>query len=335
MRARSRSSTTTVSPSVEYRDHRATTRLIVLGLLASLVTVPVCAQTPPAAAGNVTRAATADAQPAGSLAELAAQFDKSPNTVVADVNGTPITLGTVADRLRDFAPNLATLPASMVYQAALEDIIQQRAMAVKARELGVDKDPATLRRILAATDHELALAMIHRILPEIVTEQAIEERYKATIAGQPGQEEVQLRVITTATEADGRLVLAALEKGADFGAVAKQSSRDASSVVGGEIGYASRDRLTPEIGAVAFALSPGQTSLFPILSRGVWFVIQVEGRRQLATPTLAETKTQLTATLTSEAAGVISRKSRAAVVVNDFGPTGLRGKSDPAPAKPH
>ena len=302
-------------------------RLRVAGWLwVGLACTPAFAQAP-AAPSSAPTAAVQD-QPAGSLADMANQFDKSADTVVADVNGSPITLGMVADRLRDFAPNLATLPASMVYKAALEDIVQQRAMAVKARELGVDKDPATLRRIQAATDHELALSMIRRILPEIVNDQTIEERYNATIAGQPGQEEVQLRVITTATEADGRLVLAALAKGADFGAVARQSSRDASSVAGGEIGYAGRDRLTPEIGAVAFALSPGQTSLFPILSRGVWFVVQVEARRQLSAPTLAESKAQLTATLTSEASGVILRKSRAAVVVHDFGPSGMRGKPD-------
>jgi peptidyl-prolyl cis-trans isomerase C len=321
-------SSTVISLLAPRRGRRlATALLICLGIQSGLFHSPVFAQTPPAA--------TPDDKPAGSLADLAAQFDRTPDTVVADVNGSPITLGTVADRLRDFAPNLATLPASMVYKAALEDVIQQRAMAVKARELGVDKDPATQRRIQSATDHELALAMIRRILPEIVTDQAIQDRYDTTIAGQPGQEEVQLRVVTTASEADGRLVLAALAKGAEFGAVARQSSRDPSSVAGGEIGYASRDRLTPEIGAVAFALSPGQTSLFPILSRGVWFVIQVEGRRQLATPTLAESKPLLTAALTSEASGVILRKSRAAVVVDDFGPTGMGGKGDGAATKSH
>jgi peptidyl-prolyl cis-trans isomerase C len=164
---------------------------------------------------------------------------------------------------------------------------------------------------------------MRRIVPELVTEKAIEDRYKATIAGRPGPEEVQFRVIATATEADANIVLDRLSKGTDFGGLARKVSKDPSALNDGEVGYASRDRLTPEIGAVVFALLPGQTTAFPVRSSGLWFILRVEGRRQRGTPTLAEARPALAAEMTREAAVEMLRKTRAAVVVNDYGPTGM------------
>jgi hypothetical protein len=103
----------------------------------------------PAAAGSPSAGSPGAGSPgaenpgAGSLADLAAQFEKSADTVVADVNGTPITLGMVADRLHAFPEKFAVLPATLMYKAALDDLIQQRALAVKAKELGLDKTAAT------------------------------------------------------------------------------------------------------------------------------------------------------------------------------------------------
>ncbi|WP_158926625.1 peptidyl-prolyl cis-trans isomerase [Acidisphaera sp. S103] len=270
-----------------------------------------------------------------SLVQLADQFDKSSGTIVADVNGTPITLGMVADRLRDLPPQLAALPETVVYKAALDDLIQQRALAIKARELGVDKDAVAQRHIGEATDHALAGAMVQRILPELITEKAIKDRYDAIFAGKPGPDEVRFRVIATTTESAANDVLTALRNGADFAKLARDESRDPSNLDGGEINYTRRDLLTPEIGAVAFALSPGQTTAYPVRSNGLWFVIQVEGRQQTPAPPLDSVREQIVASLTRQADAEISRKARAAVTVKDYGVTGTSGRDTPANAKSH
>jgi peptidyl-prolyl cis-trans isomerase C len=279
--------------------------------------------------------APAAATSAGSLTELAAQFEKSPDTIVADVNGTPLTAGMVADRLHEFPAKFAVLPAPLIYKAALDDLIQQRALAVKAKELGLDKAPETQRRIAEATDRTLSQVLVRHLVSEMVTEKGIETIYNTTIVGTPGPEEVQFRVIATATEAEAKIVLDALGNGSDFAALAQKYSKDPSGITGGEIGYAPRDRLGPEIGAVVFALQPGQTTAFPVRSNGMWFILQVEGRRQQGTPTLAESQATLRAALTQEASAEIFRKARAAVVVHDFGPTGMRGHEDATLPKSH
>jgi peptidyl-prolyl cis-trans isomerase C len=262
-----------------------------------------------------------------SLAELAAQLETSPDTVVAAVNGTPITAGMVADYMRDLSPNLAALPASMIYERSLDDVIQQRSLAVKARELGLDKRPEAQRRIAETTDHTLANMLIHHLLSELVTEKAIRAEYDATVAGKPGAVEVQLRVIAALDEDTANAALQQLRNGAEFAKVAHESSVDATGPLGGEVGFTTRGRLTPEIGAVAFALMPGQMTQFPVLSADKWFIVSVEGRRQQGAPTLEAARPELTAKLTRDAAVEIIKKTRAAVVVNDYGPTGMRNSA--------
>jgi peptidyl-prolyl cis-trans isomerase C len=266
----------------------------------------------------------------GTVAQLASQFETSPDSVVADVNGTPITAGMVADHMRDLSPNLAAMSATMLYERSVDDLVQQRSLAVKARELGLDKQSAVKRRMDEATDHALANALIRQLLPELVTEKVVQDRYNTSIAGKPGPVEVQLRVIVTPDEEAANLALAAIRKGADFGDVARESSIDPTRALGGEVGFTSREKLLPEVGAVAYALMPGQMSQFPVLGGGKWFVIQVEGRRQRTTPTLNDARAELMAQLIREASVEVIKKTRAAVVVNDYGPTGMRKASVPA-----
>ena len=190
-------------------------------LAACLVFGAACsqafAQTPPSGAAD---AASPDSH-GTSLAQIASQFEKSPNTIVAEVNGTPITAGMVADHIRDLSPALAVLPASMIYERSVDDLAQQRSLAVKARELGLDKDPAVRRRVEEETDHALANALIRHITPEMINEKVIADRYAAVIAGKPGATEVQLRVIVTESEAAANDALASVRAGADFAKVAQ------------------------------------------------------------------------------------------------------------------
>ena len=270
-------------------------------------------------------------QPHASMAQLASQFDKTAAAVVAEVNGSPITAGMIADHMRDLSPALAALPAATIFERSVDDLVQQRSLAVKARELGLDKDLMVMRRIGIETDHTLANALIRHILPEMVTETAIKARYDATIAGKPGPVEVQLRVIVTGDEDQANLALAALRRGTAFGDVARASSIDATKASGGEVGFAAREQLAPEIAAVAFCLMPGQMSQFPLPSGGKWFIVEVTGRRQQATPGLETVRAALTAQLSREAAVEIIRKTRAAVTVNAYGPSGKQQtvKADP------
>src|SRR5262245_21690457 len=104
------------------------------GLAAGLAVLLAAAQQAAVAQSTAPSAqATAVAKPAAPapLADLIAQFARSPDTIVAAVDGTPITSGMVADRLAEFPDKFAILPSPLVYRAALDDLTRQRALAVK------------------------------------------------------------------------------------------------------------------------------------------------------------------------------------------------------------
>ena len=82
------------------------------------------------------------------------------------------------------------------------------------------------------------------------------------------------------TEAEAIDVIQKAQNGADFGDLAKQYSKDGSAATGGDLGYSSREAMSPEIGSVAFAMNLGAVTPFPTPAQAGWVVLRVEGRRQ-------------------------------------------------------
>lgn len=267
--------------------------------------------------------APAAAKPADdSVKIIADQLDRSPGTLVATVNGTPITLGMVSDRLREFPPNMKTIPGNELYALAVRDLISQRAAVLKARELGLDKDPVIQRRIGAASDRELINALLAREAPGLITPEQISERYKTEFDNQPGPDEVQLRVIITPTQEEAEKALRLIQDGMDFADAAREYSHDTSKATGGNVGFVQRNQLAAETGAVAFSLAPGQITAYPVSSGGLWFILKCEARRHQNLPTLAEATPRLRQELFQQAAIEVLKNARAGVEVKEFGATG-------------
>jgi parvulin-like peptidyl-prolyl isomerase len=93
-------------------------------------------------------------------------------------------------------------------------------------------------------------------------------------------------------------ILARLKKGEDFGKLAKEVSTDLSASRGGDIGYNSRDALSPEYGEAAFSTSVGGIKL--IEGEYGYHIIKVTDRKKEGLSTLEEVKPQLTQFLTNE-----------------------------------
>jgi peptidyl-prolyl cis-trans isomerase C len=225
---------------------------------------------------------------------------KSASTVVAEVEGRPITMGDVGDAIRALPSSLAQLPFETLYPGVLEQLIKRQALVVRAQQQGVDEDPVIRRKMKAASERQLAEEYMQREISKGITETMLLDRYNTDIAGKPGAEEARVRVILTGTEKEAADLIAELRGGADFAVVARRASKDTTSAVGGDLGFQSREGLTPEVGAVAFALPIGQVSPNPVRGATGWFVVKVEERRQQPTPAFATVREQLRQTLLRE-----------------------------------
>ena len=105
------------------------------------------------------------------------------------------------------------------------------------------------------------------------------------------------RIILVPTEKEGLDLIAQLRAGANFDTLARHVSKDPTAAVGGDLGFQTREGLAPEVGAVVFALPPGQLAAYPVRSGGNWFVVKLEERRNGAPPGFIAARETLLQTL--------------------------------------
>jgi peptidyl-prolyl cis-trans isomerase C len=232
---------------------------------------------------------------------MAEHLEKDPNYVVLKLEALNITQGDVAGGIRAMPPSMGSLGYQEVYSRALDIMTRQKAMVLRARREHLDKDPAVLHQIDIASERVLAEAWLTRRADAAVTDEALHARYDRYIAGKPGPEQVKARVILVATEAEAQTLIQQVHDGADFGELAHQHSKDPTAAAGGELGYVTREALSPEVGSAMFALAPGEVTAYPVPSLAGYFIIRVEGRWTLPTPTFDEARVKLEQGLRSDA----------------------------------
>jgi peptidyl-prolyl cis-trans isomerase C len=242
-----------------------------------------------------------------SLQGLLAAFDHSPDLVIADIGTRTVTWGDLADAIREMPPIASTIPFPQLYQSVLRRVIENKALASLGERTGMDKDPAIARRMKRAPDDVLAEAFLRRSLAPNITDKALREVYDKEVANKPGPDEVRIRLIMVDQEEEAAYVIQKLKAGGDFATLARDMSKDATAHNGGDLGYARRDLLAPEIGAVAFSLAPGQMTAYPLKSGDHWFVIRVEERIHKPAPSFEEAKSALADDVTHAVIGELKR----------------------------
>lgn len=102
------------------------------------------------------------------------------------------------------------------------------------------------------------------------------------------EEEVRLRHLLTETAEEANVARQEIRAGKAFEEVARERSVDLFREKGGDMGYVRRDELIPEVGRVAFTLSPGNVSRVITSSHGYHLIQLVEKHREGDIKPLAE-----------------------------------------------
>lgn len=243
------------------------------------------------------------------------QQEKSANTVVAEVDGRAVTLGDVADAIQMLPASVSNLPFNDLFPSVLRQLIIRQALVIRATQQAVDEDPGVRRRVKVAADQAMADEVLRVEITPKITEQALLARYNRDVADKPGPDEVHVRIIMVATEAAAAGIITELRSGADFAAIARRSSTDPTAQVGGDLGFLPRDGLNAEIGAVAFAIRPGEFTPFPVRSAGAWFVVKAEERRKSPTPAFSSVRAQLLRDFLREGVPDVIRSATANITI--------------------
>ncbi len=292
---------------------------LVLATSTALCTAAIAASPTPAA---ITDTSKPSFDTSTALYDMSDRAEKSANTVVAEVDGRAITLGEVGDSIRELPPSLGALSFDQLFPGVVERLVMQQALVIAAQHQGLDEDPVVRRRVKAAADRALANEYLQRTIGKTITEQALLDRYAKTVAGQPGPEEVHVRVIMAPTEEAATALIAELKAGGDFATIAKRSSIDTTASVGGDLGFVRRDGLNPEVGAVAFGQDAGQFDPYPVRSNGAWFIVKTEERRREAPLPFVVMRERLRQDMMREGVSAVTQAALKGVVEREYNVTG-------------
>ncbi len=270
-----------------------------------------------AAAASPALAQTAPAAPA-----TAGAMPDPATTTVARVGDDKITLADLIAMREDLPPQYRQMPLQMIYGALLERAIDGRLIANAARKANLVEREDVKQRIRRAEDQVLSQVYLSESIAAEVTEEALKQRYEKTAADATGREEAHARHILVDTEEAAKAVIADLDKGADFAALAKERSTDPGASEGGDLGWFTAEQMVPEFSEAAFALQPGSYTKEPVKSQFGWHVILLEDKRTAAAPTFEEMKDQLASDMTRELITAKLQELRNGVEVERFGPDG-------------
>jgi peptidyl-prolyl cis-trans isomerase C len=275
------------------------------------------------AAGHTVMAADPPATPP----TAAAQAIPPGNPVVARVDGTELRLSDVEAAQHNLPPQAQKLPLEQIYPMLLDRLVDGMLITEAGRKEHLDQDPEVQDRLKHYEDRLIQEAYINRAVKPAETEDGLRTRYQTFLKEKPAHEEVHASHILLATEAEAKSVIAELDKGADFAALAKKYSKDPGAESGGDLGYFGHDDMVKEFSDAAFALPKGQYSKTPVKTEFGWHVIKVEDRRTGKPPSFEEAREQLSRDLAHEIIDAKLHDLRGAAQIEEFG---LDGKPLPA-----
>jgi peptidyl-prolyl cis-trans isomerase C len=259
---------------------------------------------------------------AAALNKALAELDRAPTTIVAEVGDRTVTSGDIAESIRQLPRISASIPFQQLYQAALTQTMQVKALAARASALGIDKGPAVQHRIKNATDSVLADELLRRSLAQNTTETVLRNVYDHMVANKTGPDEVDARLIVVDDKDLASSLIRRVGAGESFDALARQFSKDGTAANGGDLGFVRLDMLAPEIGSVVFALDVGQITAYPVHSGNLWYVIRVESRRQSAPPTFEDARFALEQDVIRNGIPDLKKQALKEATVKYYGPLG-------------
>ena len=246
--------------------------------------------------------------------DAVAQNQISEGTV-ATVDGIAITYNDVSLVEDELMAVYGQLPEEQRFQTLVGYMVNRILASEAAKKAGLENDDDVAKIRAFMERKALQDVYIAKMLMERVREEDVTAYYDKEIKNGPVEEEVHARHILLDNREAADAVVADLENGADFAALAKERSKGPSGPSGGDLGYFSKQAMVPAFSDAAFKLAAGETSP-PVQTQFGWHVIRVEDRRNRPVPPFDRVRDQIYQLLISEAQRDIYDEMRAKASVD-------------------
>ncbi|MFC7052141.1 peptidylprolyl isomerase [Hansschlegelia quercus] len=240
---------------------------------------PAMAQTPP------------PADTPAAAAPKAAPLD--PSTVLATIDGQPVTAGDVAVATEDLEQSMASMTEDQRKDYALNYLIDLKLAARSAEKAKLGDSDEFRKRLDYLKDRALMEELLQKEAKAAVTDERMRKLYEDTAKNMKPEEEVHARHILVKTEDEAKKVEERLAKGEDFAKVANDVSIDPGSAKrGGDLGFFGRGQMVPAFEEVAFKLEPNKVS-DPVKTQFGYHVIKIDEKRTRPVPPFEQVRPQI------------------------------------------
>lgn len=261
-------------------------------------------------------------------ADVSTTIDRTNDPVVARVDGSPIYQKDVrraAEAQGLIGAEDELLPNNPIFLTSLDELIDQRLLALDALRTGVASDPEAKRRLAAAQDRILGNYRVERHLEETVTDESIRALYEAQreLAGRG--EERRLRRIVLADQETALEVAQRLADEEDFDTLIEDyASDDALQSQSGDMGWVSRNMLSGPVAAQGFSTPVGGRSA-PFQVGESWQIIDVLDTRTPLSRSFTDVREDISRFMTYEAVETLMTDLRDRAEIERVDPETLMG----------
>lgn len=207
-------------------------------------------------------------------------------------------------------------PMDSYFDQLVAEVIDTKLAAAAGYESNLDKDEAVAQAMKMAADRILAEAFLSATINSQITDEAIAAAYDTFVADTASREQVTASHILVETKEAAQEIIAKLNDGGDFAALAKESSTGPSGPNGGALGTFGRGQMVPVFETAAFSMPVGSFSAEPVQTQFGWHVITVSDRSIQPAPAMEEMRAQLSNNLSRQYLGRLLETLRADAAID-------------------
>lgn len=211
--------------------------------------------------------------------------------VVATVNGTPLMKSVI-----DIYATQRKASQGEGEQPDDQEILNEVISLELMRQEGVSKGLDTTPTIVATMDQQTRTLLAGAAIRDYVQKNPVSDEQARQVydkeIGKPTTE-YNARHILVKTKEEAEAIIALLDKGGDFDALAKEKSTDTSASEGGKLGWFSGAQMVQPFADALATLQKGSYTKEPVQTQFGWHVILLEDTRDSTPPAFDDIKDRL------------------------------------------
>ncbi len=210
---------------------------------------------------------------------------------IATVNGSDIKQSTL-DALSDLVKR-SNRTEQLDKKTLLEDLITTEVVRQEAMKAGLAEREDIKQKVKDFQDRLILNAWSQdKVKTFKISDDELKAAYDKRMADQP-KTEYKARHILVKTEAEAKVIIDELKKGADFAELAKKKSTGPSGKNGGDLGWFSPNAMVAPFSEAVTKLEKGKMTEAPVKTKFGYHIIKLEDTRPIKLPSLDAIKPQL------------------------------------------